>query len=426
MAIPFALIATLVLGSVVQGIGVLLLALAGMLLLGSILGGILWLTLRLLPTSGFSLLRMARNNMRRRGLRLIFAVMVLFLGVFALGLSVTIIFDSMEEYGRRRFSDGGYNLVVLADLAQEEPIRSTLAELHLGPAQARYSAPLRSATIDDPVAGRFDITPILQGRDHTLWDVTVEGAAWGSLPNGVYVPARLAQKQDGRVQVTTISGQQLQLPVAGTYSPRDWDEGLIYPAAGLLVSQELLLDLAREDVSITLAAEGKSSELEEIGEAAGRALPQATVITSFDVDNVFSSMLRSLFTFAISMAGLAFIAAAVLIANSVSLGMIERRYEIGVLKAVGFTGKAVLLTLLLEYGLIALIASVTGLVAVEIFVVAVQVVQETAGDLISVDPLTAVVIVALSTGLILFTALAVAWRPIQVRPLMLLAGASGE
>ena len=420
MAIPFVLIASLILGSVVQGVSVLLGALAGLLVLGLILGGILWLALRFLPTFRFNLLRMARNNMRRRGMRLIFAIIVLFLGVFALGLSVTIIFDSMEEYGRRSFSDEGYNVVVLADLEQEEAARATLAELAAGPASARYSAPLGSVTVEGSTVTGFDAPPILQGRGPELWDVSVEGAAWGSQPEGVYLPADLDLPPAGEVLLTTAAGEQRRLPVVGVYSPLDWDEGLIYPAAGLLVGRNLLLELSGDDASITVAAEGAPADLEQIGEAAGRALPQATVITSFDVDNVFSSMLRSLFYFAVSMAGLALLAAAVLIANSVSLGMIERRYEIGVLKAMGFTRKDVLVSLLLEYGLVAVIASVTGLAAVEIFVVIVQVAQETADDLISVDPLTAVVIVALSTGLILLTALAVAWRPVQVRPRLLL------
>ena len=83
------------------------------------------------------------------------------------------------------------------------------------------------------------------------------------------------------------------------------------------------------------------------------------------------------------------------------------------------TGK-VMWTVLLEHSLIALIAGVVGVLAVELFVVVLQKVQEMAGELLHVDALVAVAIVAITLGLTLLTVLIAAWRPTRVRPLAIL------
>ena len=149
------------------------------------------------------------------------------------------------------------------------------------------------------------------------------------------------------------------------------------------------------------------------------ALPFA-VITSIDVDNLFSSTLKNAFIFALFIAGLALTAGAVLIANAVSLAMIERQHEIGVLKAIGYSRRQVLNTITLEYGLIALIASSTGLLWVEALVLALRFIEEEAGELLHIDLATGSLIVLVGAGLTILTALAAAWQPTRVRPLVVL------
>jgi len=169
-----------------------------------------------------------------------------------------------------------------------------------------------------------------------------------------------------------------------------------------------------------VAGEADVDDLEAIRDQVGAALPGTMVLTSIDVDDLFSGTLRDLFSFALSMSGLALVAGAVLIANAVSLAMIDRQYEIGVLKAVGYSRGQVLTTVLIEYGLIAAIAAGAGVLAVELFILVVQVVQETAGQILHVDLLTGLTIVAVTIALCLLTVLAAAWRPTQVRPLVVL------
>ncbi len=421
LALPFAAIASLVLNSVLQGVGALLLSLAGLIALGALLGGIMWVALRLLPTFRFHLLRMARNNMRRRGFSLIFAMIAIFVGVFTLGMAITIISVSMDEYAQHTFSKEGYNLILFADSTQEETVRQAMQVHPIDSVSLRYELPAESVLIPGMAAAEGSGV-LLQGRGEQLWDVTVEGAAWASQADGAYLPADAEVPTGTELLVTARSGRQRTLTVVGTYTPVEWNDGLLPPSAadGILVSKELLFELDPEDVSIQAAGEAPPSALADIGETLGNALPEAAVITSIDVDNLFSSTLQNLLVFALLMAGLALAAGAVLIANAVSLAMIERQYEIGVLKAVGYSRWQVLKTIAMEYGLIAMIASVTGLLGVELFVLVVQFVEKEVGDLLHVDLATGSLIVLVGAGITVLTALIAASKPTRLRPIEVL------
>lgn len=417
MAIPFAAISSLILGSVLQGIGVLLGTLAGLIGLGLLLGAVMWLALRLLPVFNFHLLRMARNKMRRRGFSLVFAMIALFIGVFTLGFAITVISSSMDEYANRSFSTEGYNIVVLAEQDQEEAILTALAGQPIDHLNVRYQAPIEAIALNGGEAVK-DL-PMLEGRADP-WDLALDGAPWGSEPGGVYLPADVSLPLGTELIITGLNGQQRSVVVAGTYSPIEMEKGLIYPAGGIIASKGLFLELARDSGNILVAGEAPPARLTVIGDELGRALPDTTLVTSIDVDNIFSATLKSLFAFAVLMSGLALAAGAILIANAVSLAMIERQYEIGVLKAMGYAQWQVLTTIILEYGLIALIASVAGALGVELFIVVVQRVQETAGELLNVDLMTAITIVLVGAGLTLFAALVAAWQPSRARPLSIL------
>ena len=128
----------------------------------------------------------------------------------------------------------------------------------------------------------------------------------------------------------------------------------------------------------------------------------------------------NLFVFAAAMAGLALLAGALLIANSVSLAMLDRRYEIGVLKAMGYARRQVQLVLVVEYILVALIATSAGLLAVQVILWLIGLLNPLAGSLLVIAPEAAAVILLASVGLILLTVLAVTWRPVKVSPVVVL------
>jgi putative ABC transport system permease protein len=418
MALPFVAIASLIMGSLLQGLAVLLAALAGLIVIGGLLAGFKWLAVRLLPTFHFYLLRMARNNMRQRGSSLVFAMIALFIGVFTLGLAMVVISGSQEQLQARMLSTEGYNLIVLEEPAQAEAAQAALAKVSQRTG-IRYEGPVKAITTasgeDLP-----DTTLKLQGRTH-LWDVAIEGAPWGTVKKGAYLPSGIALPAGAQIAVTTMDGRHITLTVAGTYNVSgDWDRYLLPAPEGLLVPADTLMSLAGEATYALAAAEVPSNRLESAVQQVGVALPESTVISATDLNDSFSATFKNLFVFASAMAGLALAAGAVLIANAVSLAMIERRYEIGVMKAMGYTRKQVLRTILFEYGLIAGIASLMGLAGVQVFIYMLAFIQERTADLLLLNPALGFLILGLSVGLTLLAALAAAWGATSTRPLVIL------
>ncbi len=417
MAVPFGAITSLVLGSLWQGGVVLLAALAGLIVLGGLLAGIKWLVVRLLPTFGLHLLRMARNNLRRRGVSLVFAMIALFAGTYTLGFAMVSISGTQNKLEEELFSTGGYNFLVLTGPEGVDEAQAALAEI-AERTGIRYETPVETFLIDGEPVG---VARYLQGRDEP-WDIVVEGAAWGSVENGAYVPAGMAVEPGATIEVVMMDGRVVPLTVVGTYEiPSTWESAVIMTAAGIVTSSDTLLAIAGDEVQTSVAAEVAPNQLEAQAEAIGRALPQTAIITAAEMNDSFKAAYQNLGTFAITMSGLALLAGAVLIANAVSLTMIERRHEIGVMKAVGYTRGHVLRTVLFEYGLVAAIASVVGLLAVLLTVYAMGVVQEITREIFLVPPMLAGVIIVVGVGLTLVVALAAAWRPTSIRPVVVLA-----
>jgi putative ABC transport system permease protein len=423
MAVPFGIITSLVLGSIWQGAVVLAAALLGLILVGGTLAGIKWVALRLLPTGRFHLLRMARNNMRRRGLSMLFAMVALFIGTFTLGLAIVIVGGSQEQFELRMLSNEGYNLVVLSDPQQAQDAAAALAaqvEDATKDVGVRYETPLRAVSSGaDEDLSDLPGALTLQGRD-ALWDVAVEGAPWGSVPGGVYLPADFGAAPEA-LRVTGMDGEALTLTVAGTYQMAgSWDRFLLPAPHGLLVEGATLLAFAGEDAYALAAAEVPPPALEEIAATVGADVPELMVVTANDLNDSFNATFKNLFTFAMLMAGLALVAGAVLIANAVSIAMIERRYEIGVLKAMGYSRGQVLRTILFEYGLVGTLAALLGILGVTLFVFVLTRLQEVMEGVVAVEPASALSILALTVGLTLIAALTAAWKPTSVRPLVVL------
>jgi putative ABC transport system permease protein len=181
----------------------------------------------------------------------------------------------------------------------------------------------------------------------------------------------------------------------------------------------LSLEIAAPDTlqtSLTVPA----SQVKQAATDLGAALPGVTVINLPAYAARFTQAYRNLFVFAVAMASLAILAGILLVANSVSLAMLDRRYEIGVLKAVGYARRQVLFTLVVEYSLVALIATGAGLLVVQIFLTVIAMMNDLAGSLLVMSPIAAGAILLSGVVLTLLTVLAVTWRPVQVSPVIVL------
>lgn len=402
LAVPFAIVTSVVLGSIIEGIGILLIALVGLVVLGLVLGGGTWLTLRILPVFRFNLLKLARNSMRKRAFSMLFAMIALFTGVFALGFAATGIQNSLEQFEVRQKDDNGPNLVVYA---MADTLVSTMSLLdEADRVHVRYETALTIA--GEPVSAR-----------ETAWDVEMINDGVFA-PGGVYVWEYSPLATGDTIEVMLSDGSTQPLTIAGRY--RNRDSQFVRAIFNPIIHTTTLTDLNVQPAGAHVFARVDPSQQDAIAAQIGAVQPDVMTLTRNDIDAQIQATFRNLFAFALALSALALLAGVMLVANVVSLALIERRYEIGVMKAVGYTRRHVLTTLILEYGLIGLIASAIGLLGVQIGIMLITASQNAAEGVLWMSPMTALIVLGVGVGLTLVTVLLAAWGPTRARPLSVL------
>ena len=145
-----------------------------------------------------------------------------------------------------------------------------------------------------------------------------------------------------------------------------------------------------------------------------------------DLIATFSRLLDQFMAFPLLLSLLSLFSGTILIANNVALAMLERRTEIGVLKALGAKQGRIMRLLLLESGLVGLLS---GLIGVGMGILTALNVTRLApggadkiGFIVTWSPLTALLLIGLATGLVMVTTLASAWGAVKEKPLIVLRG----
>lgn len=414
LAAPFTAVISLVMGSLQNALLVLLVALGGLVGLGIVLGGLLWVFTRLLPLRGAPLLNMARGNLRRRGLSPVFAIIALFVGVVALSVAAVVTQNADRVMGEKAPPLEGANLIVLAPAGETGSVHAALDGLGLESLSAGSQTRVRG--VRPAGAGEEYYTPLLIGREQP-GDYQISGAPWGSRPDGVYTAAVSGVPAGASLEVTLWDGGTRVLPVVGTYQV-DFERAF-RPELGVLMPDELSRSIAPPDQA-QFYARVAPARLEQAAEQLGADLPGATVINVEAYLARFSSTYRNVFIFALAMGSLALLAGVLLMANSVSLAMLDRRFEIGVLKAMGYSRGHVLVTLVVEYLLIALVASGAGLALTRGFLWLMARQNTMAAQLLVMTPEVAAAVLLASLALTAATVLAVTWKPTRVSPLVIL------
>jgi putative ABC transport system permease protein len=145
------------------------------------------------------------------------------------------------------------------------------------------------------------------------------------------------------------------------------------------------------------------------------ALPSAQTYSLADILAQTTDVINKATLLLIAIASLAMLASVIIIANAVELALLERRREIGILKAVGYTSRSVLAETLVEQGAIGFAG---GLLAMALVAVTIPVLDATVFNLpFSVPALTILAVVAGSVLICMAVAAGVAWRATRVRPL---------
>src|SRR6202011_1359687 len=143
-----------------------------------------------------------------------------------------------------------------------------------------------------------------------------------------------------------------------------------------------------------------------------QAAPRVYILDVADFATIVQQILQNLVILMVALASLSVLAGIVIIANTVALAMLERRREIGILKAVGHSSRSVLSMVLVENAVVAAIGAVTGMVVVTIATALIGAhVLET--DL-TVGRGVAVSVVAGVVAVVVAVAGLVAWGPTRV------------
>jgi putative ABC transport system permease protein len=415
LSLPFLAVVSLVMGSLLQGVAVLLVAVFGLVGLGSFLGSALWLVVRLLPLHRAPLLQMARGSLRRRGLTPVFALIALFVGVVTLTASAVVTQNAGRVNDSATLDIQGPNLTVLAPTQQEAGVLRALQGLPVESLSTGYETRVRSIRVVGDPEETFSAVLVARAEPEGY---TLRGAEWGSRPDGVYITALGGGLPEGsRLEVTLWDGSTRQFAVVGTYQT---DMSALYrPELGILLPNALSQSITPPD-RVRFNLRVPPARLASAAAELGAALPNATIINQQAYAARFTTGYHDLFVLAITMSGLALLAGMLLMANSVSLSVLDRRYEIGVLKAMGYARGHILVTLVVEYAIIAVVACAAGLAIVGVFLLLLGLQNPMAAKLLVMTPLAAGTVTLVTLGLTLLTVLAVTWKPTRVSPLVVL------
>lgn len=146
-----------------------------------------------------------------------------------------------------------------------------------------------------------------------------------------------------------------------------------------------------------------------------------------DLIDTFSRILDQVLAFPLLLSLLSLISGAILVANNVALAVLERRTEIGVLKAIGAKRRRVLNILLWESGMVGFLGGFIGVgvgILLALLVPALASATSRGGGNASIpiswSPLTALLLLALGIVLAIVATVVSAWGAVQEKPLVVL------
>ncbi len=335
--------------------------------------GVLWLIIFLigkLPSLGMVTLRLALRNLSTNRLRTAITLLALSAGMFALS-SITFVGEGTRELLNLQLSRAfGGNVLVfpfpgLPSTLIESAIEDALAEVTIDYSTTieNYETTLvrvngEAITEDnalDFTVWRSDKPDIYEGQGAAREGRTL------TLEDGgqplIVLPSELADSLQIKVgdQVALEAAGELALEVVGLLGA----EGLAFGEATALVPPDVLP--ASASPGFTLYAYQVPQE--ELNRALAE-LSSVVFVLSVDVqfiDGLIGRLIDQFASIPTIVGLLSLFAAAVIMANTVALSTLERRRQIGILKAIGLKSRRVLQVMFIESSLIGLLSAVLGI-----------------------------------------------------------------
>jgi putative ABC transport system permease protein len=423
-------------------------ALGAIFLVISLLG----IVVVLLPRTWKASVKMALRNIGRTRARTVTTLVALFIGIFSIGLILALGQNIKDQVNKALNTFVTYNSYVVVGVNDKDAVDAALARLSGIQGQI-----VNTVTTVNPVSvdgvGIGDIlrqttdngsaTAMAKGEllaylsapqgfdlaHNSLPQVTIvkgandttTGSNLGEADVGtshVLMPERaslapLHLKLGSQITLVGQDGKTTEtVTVVGFYS------GISFVGGGMYTDNSVTAKLSGGQefyvYSLILDPRQATAKLNEIEQA----VPAAQTLTLADFAVFVTDFLNNLIVMLTALASLAMIAGIIIIANAVALAMLERRRELGILKAIGHTSRDVLGEVLIENGTIGFIG---GLLAMLLVTLALTVLGKV---VFKVDfgvgaPITIGIIVAAAV-ICMAVAAGVAWNATRVRPLEVL------
>ena len=406
MMLVFGLLVGVILGSPLEGVALVIGGALALVVLRFVFWVVLWVILKL-PAPPVPILRFARSSLNQRKAQSSLAVLALFAGAFSVTFAAMAIYNAQETVMSQRDTDEGYNLLVFTDADSANNVVGRATNQGANSTYVSYRVLA--------MVGGESVTVVGRSRCYFHVDLAVTSGAWTADDRSAVIHTSFADRYPIGDAITVNAGEgEATLTITGYYDvvPEPLPSIAGHPV-GLIVSPDTALALGGERTQTQVIASFPVERLNAATDALGAQLTDALVFSKADLNDFMITTYRSLFTFAASVAGLAFVAGAILIANSTGLAVVERRREIGVFKAVGYTSGRVLRLFLSEYAFLGVLSGILGVVGVVIVIAVINISLAP----MQFEPVIATAMVLLSIAIALISAAIVAWQPTRVRPL---------
>ncbi|MFP4174632.1 MAG: ABC transporter permease [Halobacteriales archaeon] len=313
---------------------------------------------------------MARRNLVRNPLRSGLACFGIVIGVVAIA-SLGILGFTLQAGFMQNMGDA-------ANQVEVAPATETTAGLGAGTVTQdtlsdRELRDIRQASAGASViAIKEEVVEIEYGDDATSRTVYAvenpgalfnasEGRVPASLSRGVLAGSSLAETADVNVgSALTVDNSSYR--VVGTLEEQPWTAP-VNPNFNLVVPEELLRDEGYSRVVVEQdSAEAANETAQRINESLNRREEVVEVRENSDLIEQVQSQQRLLSLFLIAVGSISLFVAGVSILNVMLMSTVERREEIGVLRAVGVQRTSVLKILLAEATLLGVVGGTVGVV----------------------------------------------------------------
>ena len=367
-------------------------------------------------------------------------LVALVVGVFTLSL-ITMMVDTITQTFQNLLEDvAGGNILVLS-AGGEQTMDNVRAVFESNPDYVRSYAII--ANYNTRITQYYDVsTSRAAGRAQSSnwWFESIDGREISSnLPDLTFIEGRnldpaldSAPDADGYWSIVAIKGQDETPPV-------DLGVGdtLVFSLTGGQVKFRIV-GIAEEGISFSDAnlyaplgafdgykangtyaiADVKENHIRDIRRSLAK-VPGAFVLETRLINDLVNRVIGQFTSFPILVAALALVTGGVVIANAVALSTLERRREIGVMKAIGLQRERVLGMLLLENGLMGLVGGLIG-VGISFVGLVISLSSSELGDNTAIPYATAFTLMGLCILISLGAALLSVWGASGEKPLNVL------